>query len=182
MSAANASSQKNPSLISFFITILLGLGVFTYLAFSIYARDALWFWPKFEEIPSGIYVRCYGEVVKVKAGSPEFVEITRLVNTQLSGDKQWQDITISDQTFQDYLSDPSMVVLELDYSTPVDVHTGTAMFMDIETLLTPLVGRFSKENIILGAVDLKFTGGRIHVQNTQPLKDYVNQAGICTIK
>ena len=182
MSDPNTPFQRGPSLLNFFITIGLGLGVFIYLAFSIYSRDMLWFWPKFEEIPSGIYVRCYGVIVQVKAGTPEFAEITRLVNAQLSGDKQWQDITISDQTFQDYLTNPTMVVLELAYNRPVDVHTGTAMFIDIETLLTPLVGRFDQENIFLGSINMKFTGGRVHVQDTQPLRDYINQSGICVIK
>src|SRR4030065_1575620 len=115
MSASDSPFQRGPSLISFFVTTVLGLGIFAYIAFSIYAHDALWFWPNFDETPSGIFVRCYGEIVPVKAGSPEFTEVTRLVNVQLSGDKQWQDITISEQTYQDYLTDPKMVVLELNY-------------------------------------------------------------------
>jgi hypothetical protein len=120
--------------------------------------------------------------VVVRSNSPEFNDITRLVNAQLSGNKQWQDITISDQTFLDFQTDPAMVVLELYYSRPVDVHTGTAMFIDIDTLLTPLVGRFAGENIFLGANNLKFTGGRVHVQDTQPLKDYISQSAICRLK
>jgi hypothetical protein len=56
------------------------------------------------------------------------------------------------------------------------------MFIDIDTLLTPLVGRFAGENIFLGANNLKFTGGRVHVQDTQPLKDYISQSAICRLK
>lgn len=182
MSDSTFPFQRGPSLLSFLITIVLGVGVFAYVAFSVYARDALWFWPYFDEMPSGILVRCYGETVQVKAGSPEFAKITSLVNLQLSGDKQWQDITISEQTFQDYQTDPAMVVLELVYASQVDVHTGTAMFIDIDTLLTPLVGRFANEDIFLGANDMNFTGGRVHVQDTQPIKDYISQAGICRLK
>ena len=74
MSAIKNPFQRGPSLTSFIFTLVLGLGVFTYAAFSIYARDALWFLPNFEAIPSCIFVRCYGEVVSVEPGSTEFAQ------------------------------------------------------------------------------------------------------------
>jgi hypothetical protein len=182
MTDTNSPFRRGPSVGSFFFTLIVGIGAIVYISFSVYARDHLWFWPTFEEIPSRILVRCYGEDVNLQPGSVEFREITRLVNEQLSGDKQWQDITISNQTFSDFQTDPMMVILELGYTKPVDVHTGTAMFIDINTLITPLVGRFANENIFLGAKGPNFTGGRVHVQDTQPIKDYISQSTICVIK
>lgn len=182
MPASNQPFQSGPSLSSFFITLVLGMGVFTYIAFSALARDALWFWPYFEETPSGILVRCYGEQVVAPTDSPEFAEITRLVNERLSGDKQWQEMTISDQTFEDYKTDPSMVVLEMYYSRPVDVHTGTAMFIDLSGFLIPLEGRFAEQSLFFGVKNDRFTGGAVHTADTQPLIDYVFQSGLCTKK
>jgi len=182
MTKADTSAKRGPSILSFLIMLVLVVGAFAYLSFTAYSRDALWFWPYFDETPDSIVVRCYEEKVAVPHDSQEFTELTRLVNAQLSGDKQWQEMTLSDESFEAYLADPSMAVLEMMYSAPVDVHTGTAMFLSIDTLLTPLAGRFANENFFFGARQERHTGGLVHVKDTQPIKDYINQSGLCVLK
>jgi hypothetical protein len=182
MSEHREHFQRGPSLISFIAMVILGLAIFAYVMASISARDALWFWPIFDHTPATIVVRCFGEEITVPYESEQFLEITRLFNEQLSGNKFWQDVTISDQTFDDYRDNPTFVILVFYYAAPVTVHTGTAMFNNVDTLLTPLVGRFASDNVILGAFQQNFTGGRVRVENTQALKDYISQNGLCVIK
>ncbi|MBI4770500.1 MAG: hypothetical protein HY784_08855, partial [Chloroflexi bacterium] len=143
-------------------------------------EDLLWFWPRFDARPSAITVHCYGQDVYPAIGSQQFNQLTALVNEQISGYKNWDSLGISDATYQDYLSSPQMMTLELSYAPAVRVHSFYKFFSAVDTLLIPLDARHAESRAVFGRHRGQPNGGALHVQSIAPVKEYIAAAGLCS--
>jgi len=156
-----------------------GLLVVFYLIVAMNTGDLLWFWPVFDAQPVQIVVHCYGQDVVLEPGSEQFAQITALVNEQLSGKKRWDSLSMSQETYKTYLTSPKMMVLEMRYAEPVRVHANFKFFKRVDTFLIPLVGRHDYTYPVFGRYREMMVAGSLHVETTQPLREYIESAGIC---
>jgi len=88
--------------------------------------------------------------VQVTPGQPAFEAVTNAVNTSLTGSKRWDQASMSDETYQEYQTSPSVMVLELHYDPSVTVHSQYAFFKDVNWLIIPLDGRHASTNAVFG--------------------------------
>jgi hypothetical protein len=105
--------------------------------------------------------------------------LNALINETLSQNKRWDPLTMSDVTYQDYQTQPTMLVLEMKYAPPVRLHSNTKFFSSVDTMLIPLVGRHAQYNTVFGRINENTTPGSFHVQDTAQLTEYLAAQGIC---
>lgn len=156
-----------------------GLLLVYYLIVALNTGDLLWFWPVFDARPVQMVIHCYGQDVTLEPGSADFEPLTALLNTQLSGRKRWDSLSMSQETYQAYLTSPKMMVLEVRYGEPVRVHANFKFFKRVDTFLIPLVGRHDYTYPVFGRYRGMSVAGSIHVETTQPLRDYLERHGLC---
>jgi hypothetical protein len=174
------AQPHTPSLLK---AALFGIGIFAVMLFLVTAmntRDLLWFWPVFEEVPVEITVHCYGTDVQVKSGQPAFEAVNNAVNTSLSGVKRWDQLTMSDSTYQEYQTSPTVMVIELHYDPPVSIHSQYAFFKDVNRLIIPLDGRYASINSVFGRTGGFSNSGSYHVKSTAPILTALQEQGVCT--
>jgi hypothetical protein len=173
------SAGKKASLLDFLLTIILTTAGGLYLIMAAYSHDPLWFWPKFSDVPAQIIVRCYGSERTLEGNSKDGEEITRLVNDQISGDKRFDPLSLTDPTYDYYQSDPDVMTLELVYSYPVRVHFPNMFFTNITSFLIPLDGRYASSSIVFGLINGVPAGGSFHVKSNQSIIDYLDRTALC---
>ncbi len=181
-SYSNPSAGKNASILNFLFTIGAAIVAFIYLSLTVYTKDALWFYPVFDAQPAFGVLRCYGEEILLPDGSEELNSITKFVNEQVSGDKRWDELNLTDETFEYFQSSELMVLLELHYDEPQRIHSFSPFFSNFTTLLIPLDGRHSDKNIMFSLVRDKPSGGSFHLKTFEPLVSYIQSSGLCTLK
>ena len=175
--------EAKPHSPSFLKAALLGIGIFVVMYFVIITMntgDLLWFWSKFQEVPVEITVHCYGKDVQVIPGQPAFEAVNTAVNTSLSGNKRWDSLSMSDETYQEYQTSPSVMVLELHYDPSVTIHSQYAFFKDVNWLIIPLDGRHAFTNAVFGVTRNVTNPGSYHVESTAPIVTALQQQGICS--
>ncbi len=175
-----AQKRNEPSIIQLMLTAGSVLVMLLYLGIALNTEDAIWFWRPFVEQPYEIIVHCYGEDSVMRPGTPDHDALTAMFNEQISGTKNWDSITMSDDTYDYYQTSDAVLSVELHYSPAVRIHSVYKFFGSVDTLVMPLVGRHSKTNAIFGQTRGVSTAGSFHVQTTQPLLDYVTNEGLCT--
>jgi hypothetical protein len=158
--------------------VIFGLIIFAVIAMN--TGDLLWFWPVFKEVPVGIIVHCYGTDVEVKPGQPAFESVTNAVNTSLTGSKRWDDTSMSDVTYQEYKTSPTMMVIELHYDPPATIHSQYAFMKSVNWLVIPLDGRHAPSNAVFGLEGGFTDPGSYHVKSTAPIVTALQDQGICT--
>ncbi len=161
---------------------LIGALIFGGLLFLVTAMntgDLLWFMPIFKEIPVDITVHCYGTDVQVKPGEPGFEAVNNAINSSLTGVKRWDDLSMSDVTYQEYQTSPTMMVLELSYDPPVRIHSQYAFLKNGNKLIIPLDGRHALANPVFGRTGGFTNSGSYHVKSTAPIATVLQEQGIC---
>lgn len=113
----------------------------------------------FEAQPAFGVVRCYGEEMVLQEGSEQLAALTMLVNKQISGDKRWDELNLTNETFSYFQTSDQMMVLELHYDQPQRIHSFSPFFSNFDTLLMPLDGRHAEKNIIFSLVTGNPSGG-----------------------
>lgn len=176
------STGKTASVLNFILTIFLSIMMCIYLSLAAYTKDALWFYPVFEAQPAFGIVRCYGDEVVLQDGSEQLAAITVMVNEQISGDKRWDELNLTDETFNYYQTSGQMVILELHYDQPQRIHSFSPFFSNFDTLLIPLDGRHAEKNIIFSLVKGKPSGGSFHLETFAPVLSYIESKDLCTLK
>jgi hypothetical protein len=174
--------EPKPSSPSLLKAVLTGVVIFGLILFAVIAmntRDLLWFWPIFKEVPVGILVHCYGTDIEVKPGQPAFEAVTNAVNTSLTGSKRWDDLSMSDVTYQEYKTSPSALVIELQYDPPATIHSQYAYFKDVNWLIIPLDGRHASTNAVFGLERGYIDPGSYHVKSIAPIVTALREQGIC---
>lgn len=172
--------QNQPSLMNLFGTVLIFMVAAAYGFISLSTEDALWFMPTFSEQAAEISVFCRGEEILLETGSPHLAALNEQINTALSGSKNWDSLTMSDDTYEYYRTSDAVIVLEYRYAQPVRVHSIYSYFSDFNTLVVPLDGRHSKTNAVFARVGDTSTAGALHLRTRAPMLDYLAENGLCT--
>jgi len=150
-----------------------------YLIIALNTGDLLWISPFFTARPVAVVIHCYGDDVSLDPDGQQFSELTDLVNQTMTGRKRWDPLSLSEATYEEYQSNPSMMVLELYYPAPIRVHSHYKFFSNIDRLIIPLDGRHAQTNAIFGRTQDYISVGSFHVKSTAPLVEYLSEEGIC---
>lgn len=180
--SSQQSAGKTASVLNFLATIFLAIVAFIYLSLTVYTKDALWFYPGYEGVPAFGVLRCYGVENLIQEDSPHFAAVTALVNEQISGDKRWDELNLTDDTFEYYRSSELMMLLELHYDEPQRIHSFSPFFSNFDTLLIPLDGRHAEKTILFSLVNGKPAGGSFHLETYDPLLSYIEENDLCKRK
>jgi hypothetical protein len=176
------TKSRPPSIIQLLITASFLLVIMAYVVIALNTKDVIWFWPVFNEQSYELIINCYGEEILLHQGSQHHAAITTLFNDQLSGTKNWDSLTMSDDSYTYYQSSNDVVVLEFHYSPNVRIHSSVSFFKNVDTLVMPLAGRHSSTRAIFGRTLGVSTAGSFHVSTIQPLINYLEIEGLCEFK
>jgi hypothetical protein len=113
--------------------------------------DLLWISPVFNAEPRAIVIHCYGNDVPLKPGTSDFVVLNDLVNETLSGSKRWDQLSLSEVTYQDYQTSLEMMTLELYYASPLRIHSPYKYYSNVNAIIIPLEGRYASSMAVLAA-------------------------------
>jgi hypothetical protein len=161
------------------LVTVAALGIVYYLIVALNTGDPLWLRSDFNGQPIQFVIHCYGQDVVLGPASPAYASLNQAINQALSGPKRWDTLTLSDTTYQDYLSSPEMMVLAVDYSPPVRVHSAVKYFANVETMLIPLDGRHAQYNVVFGRNRGLPTAGSMYVESTSQITEIIAGQGLC---
>jgi hypothetical protein len=174
------SSGRTASVLNFILTITGAIVFFIYISLTAYTKDALWFYPVFEGTPTSAIIYCYGEEKIITYESEHLSALTQLVNEQISGDKRWDQLNLSDQSYLDYQTSKIFMTLALLYDEPQRIHSQSPFFSNFDTLLIPLDGRNADTNILFSLIRNKPSGGSFHVTSFDSVRTYIQENKLCT--
>ena len=171
--------QKKSSIGSMLLTAIVILAILLYVIFSLNLKDPLWFIPTYNATASEIIIHCYGEDVQVEPGSAAFVSLNDAVNKGISGTKRWDSLSLSTVTYEDYMSNPKMMVLDFRYDKPQMIHSAYRFFKKFDQLLIPLVGRHANYNSVFGRLGEYPEAGSFHLRDNAPILQLVEELQLC---
>jgi hypothetical protein len=174
------AKPSSPSVLKAGISGVVIVGLFLFAVIAMNTGDLLWFWPGFKEVPVGMIVHCYGTDVEVKPGQFAFEQVNNAVNISLTGNKRWDQLSMSDVTYQEYQTSSSMMVIELHYDPPVTIHSQYAFFKGVNWLIIPLDGRHAETNPIFGREGSYTDPGSYHVNSIAAIVTALQEQAICT--
>lgn len=172
---------SQPSLAGLFGTVIIFMIVVGYGFMALNTEDVMWFMSKFEETPQEIVVFCYGTEKVIPVGSAQFNAVTALANEQISGTKNWDSLSMSDETYAHYQTGNDSMVLELRYTPTVRIHSIYKYFSNVGALVIPLDGRHAKTHAVFGRTGEVFTAGSLHIERLGPMQEYLASQGICAM-
>jgi hypothetical protein len=176
----NMDTQRSPSLTGLLVTVLILIIGLVYIFISLNTEDALWFVPFFNEQPDEIFVNCYGQEIIIIPEDAQYEQIVQVINNSLSGSKNWDSLTLSDITYQDYQNHQEMMILELFYSQPVRIHSIYKFFSDLDSIVIPLDGRHAATGAVFGRSNNLNTAGALHYDEIPAIREFIESQGICT--
>ena len=112
--------------------------------------------------------------------SEHLTALTQLVNQQISGDKRWDVLNLSDQSYSDYQTSKIFMTLTLLYDAPQRIHSQSPFFSNFDSLLIPLVGRNADTNILFSLIRNKPSGGSFYVESFEAVRTYIEENNLCT--
>jgi hypothetical protein len=175
-------SRKEPSLLRFLVIMVIIVAGLIYFFISMGTGDWLWFSKTFSEDPAIIVVYCYGETVEIEPGSGHFRALSEIMRTSLSGGKRWDSLSMSDETFEQYRTDPQAVAIEYFFPEAVRVHSRYKFFSNVDDLVIPLQGRHAVTNPVFGRNAGVTTAGSLHVDSLEPFRAYLRDQLICPVQ
>ncbi len=171
----------SPSLLSMLCITLPLIAVMYVLVVAMNTGDMLWFYPVFDEIPVGITLRCNGETTEIRPGDPAFAAVTSAVNKVISSSKRWDDLSLSDATWEEYQNSDNVVVLILAYDPPARIHSSYKFMKRIDTIVIPLVGRHAQYNTLFGRMGDYIAAGSFHFKTMAPIEEVLQAQGLCPL-
>jgi len=175
------AQKQQPSVWSLVRTTFFIVVVIVYLMMTLNTSDPLWFWTAFDETPTSIKLYCYGEEKALAPGSQEFTELTSIFNENFSGYKNWDSLTMSEESWADYQVNDQFATLVMAYPQPVRVHSIYKYFSNVHRLIVPLDGRHSQSLAVFGMNGEVPGSGAMHIRTLTPLINYMNTSGVCSI-
>ena len=173
--------QHSPSLLQVIgITLPIILGM-VFLVISMNTGDILWFYPVFDEVPIAMLVHCYGDEVEINPGDPAFEPVSTAVNQVISGTKRWDELSLSDDTYQEYQTNDQMVILELFFDPPVRIHSSYKFMKSIDNIIIPLVGRHAQYNTLFGRMRDYTAAGSFHFKSMTPIAEAIQAQNLCQL-
>lgn len=162
--------------LSIFILAILGFG---YLSIAVSTGDLLWFWPAFNGKPASITVHCAGRLRPVPPGSNAFEQLSNGLNDELWGLNQWQTLSLSEATWNDYVLGEESQVLEYRFSPYETIHSYFRFFKNFDTLIVPLEGRHANSNPVFGLKGELILPGSFRLESNAPLQEIVREYNLC---
>ncbi len=172
--------SSGPSLLNLVLTAGVFIVAAVYGMLSLTTEDMLWFWPYFDETPQDVVVHCYGTDLVFLPGDPHFEALTGFINDGLSSHKNWDTLTMSEVSYQEYQTRTDFMTLEAHYRTPVRIHSIYKFFGGVDTLVIPLYGRHASSNAVFGRTNGVNSAGSLHIDSLAGFQDYLSGQGLCT--
>ena len=157
------------------------IAVMYVLVVAMNTGDMLWFYPVFDEIPVGITLRCNGETTEIRPGNPAFEAVNNAVNKVISSAKRWDDLSLSDATWEEYQASDEVVVLIMAYDPPVRIHSSYKFMKSIDTIVIPLVGRHAQYNTLFGRMGDYIAAGSFHFTTMAPIEEALQAQRLCSL-
>ncbi|HLF89453.1 MAG TPA: hypothetical protein VI451_10940 [Anaerolineales bacterium] len=171
--------SRSPSLGGLIITVVIVVVALMYVFVALNTQDSLWFVPTFAEHPTQIVLNCYGKPLFIRPEDPRYEELVNKVNETLSGNKNWDSLTISDETYAEYQDSSEMMIMELFYAPRVRIHSFYKYFSDLDSIIIPLDGRHAQTNAIFGRTNNASTAGALHYDQIPEIRAFIEEQGIC---
>ena len=169
------------SLLQMLVITLPIIAVMYVFVVALNTGDMLWFYPVFDEIPVGITLRCNGETTEIRPGNPAFAAVNNAVNEVISSSKRWDDLSLSDATWEEYQTSDNVVVLILAYDPPVRIHSSYKFMKRIDTIVIPLVGRHAQYSTLFGRMGDYIAAGSFHFKTMAPIEEALQTQGLCPL-
>ena len=173
--------RSNPSVLNLVLIVVVTIAVLAYAIISLATGDWMWFSNRFAETPNNVVVHCFGNTIDFDPGTYQFSALSELMNETMSGQKRYDPLSMSSETYQDYQQHPGMVAIEFHYPTAIRVHSGYKFFSNVDNLVIPLEGRHAQTNAVFGQNQGVTTAGSLHVNSTERLKEFLRNQKICQI-
>ena len=174
--------RSNPSILNLIIIVIPVVAVVVYLMIAFATGDWLWFSANFRETPNAIVLHCYGETTNLDPASFEYSKLKQIMNESMSGRKRWDSLTMSEATYQEYQTNPQMVVLEFFYPEPVRVHSSYKFYSSVDNLVIPIDGRHAQTKAVFGQANGIPTGGSLHIETTEQFKTFMTNMDLCPVQ
>lgn len=172
--------KKQPSIINLVLIVITIMFIMGFSVLALMTGDPLWFVSEFNLQPNAIEVLCYGEGVTINPSSPQFASLSAMFNENFSQTKNWDSLTMSDETWAEYQTGNATMTLVLSYPETFRVHSTYKYFSNIDTLIIPLDGRHSGSNAVFGLAGDLPSSGAFHIPETDNLNQFITTNGICT--
>jgi hypothetical protein len=173
--------RSNPSVLNLILIVIVIIAILVYGIISLSTGDLMWFSNRFTETPNGVIVHCFGNTIEFNPGSYQFGALTEIMNETMSGQKRYDSLSMSLETYQDYQQHPGMVAIEFFYPTPIRVHSEVKFYSNVDNLIIPLEGRHAQTNAVFGQNNGTPTAGSLHVDSTERLKEFLRNQKICQV-
>ncbi len=171
---------KSPSLINLAVTALIFIAALTYGFIALSTEDPLWIIGDFEEYPESIFLNCYGQTSTLLPEDERFDELVAKVNAALSTRKNYDSLTMSELTYEEYRTGTTGMILELVYSNPIRIHSFYRFFANLDSIVIPLDGRHAITSPIFGRANGQSTAGSLHYLTLPEVRSYIETQGLCT--
>mgnify|MGYP005840126407 CR=1 FL=1 len=180
----NSDTWANqPSIINMLVTMVVGVAGLGYLMIAMTTQDMLWFVPWFTAQPSAIHLNCYGVQTTIDPASADGQALIAAFNAQMSsGQKRWDQTSLSDDSLAYFETSDAMVMLEFNYSPAVRVHGAFIYFQAADRMLVSLDGRHATLNPVFGRNNGQMIPGALSLPTTDPLKDVLRDSGLCAVR
>jgi hypothetical protein len=178
----HVGERKDPSIRNLVIIVVIAMALIMYAIISFATGDWLWFSSAFRETPTAVVLHCRGETISFDPGSFQFSKLTSIMNDSMSGRKRWDPLTMSEGTYNEYMTSSQMIVIEFFYREPIRVHSSYKFFSSVDNLVIPLEGRHSQTNAVFGQNDGVPTGGSLHIDSTDQFKEFLNNMDLCQVE
>ena len=171
--------SKSPSLLNLGVTAVVIFGALVYGFVALSTEDLAWFISTYNEYPEEIAVNCYGQQSSLFPGDANYDELVSLINETFSGRKNYDSLTMSQDTYTYYSTSDAVMVLELIYTQKVRIHSFYKYFSNLDSIVLPLDGRHSNTNAIFGRSNGLSTAGSLHYITIPQIRTFVEANGIC---
>ncbi|HIE57311.1 MAG TPA: hypothetical protein EYP88_03650 [Anaerolineales bacterium] len=174
--------RKKPSILSMVVISIVIFFSIAFLIISMNTGDILWFVQTFEETPQRIVVHCYGKKITLEPETPEFAAVNDAINRALTGEKRWDELSMSNATYVEYQTSPGVFVVEIAYDPPGSFHSPYKFFKQFDLLIIPLDGRHAAVQTVFGRMRGNMIPGSMHPESNAAIATALSTQDVCHIR
>ena len=175
----NIGSRSSPSVLNLVLIVIVIIAVADYVFISLDTDDWIWSMNRFAETPNRVIVHCYGKSINLDWGSNHLSTLAEIMNEIMSGQKRYDPLSMSLETYQDYQHSSGMMTIEFFYSAALRLNNEIQAYSGVDHLVIPLEGRHARTDAIFGQNQGIPIAGSLHVDSTERLREYLRNENIC---
>jgi hypothetical protein len=175
----NIGSRSSPSVLNLVLIVIVIIAVADYVFISLDTDDWIWSMNRFAETPNRVIVHCYGKSINLDWGSNHLSTLAEIMNEIMSGQKRYDPLSMSLETYQDYQHSSGMMTIEFFYPAALRVNSGIQTYSSVDNIVVLLEGWHAQTNAILGQNQGVPMARSLHVDSTGRLKEYLRNENIC---